>query len=83
MRIDGRVVSQGVLIVAGVRDDGQREILAVEVADTESEGSYQTLFQALRERGLHGVELVTSDDHSGLRAAITRWFQGAGCPLGA
>lgn len=76
-RIDGRVVSQGVLIVAGVRADGMREVLAVDVADTESETSYQTLFQALRERGLHGVELVTSDDHKGLRAAITRHFQGA------
>lgn len=76
-RIDGRVISQGVLIVAGVRDDGVREILAVDVADTESETSYQTLFEALKERGLHGVELVTSDDHKGLRAAITRWFQGA------
>lgn len=78
VRIDGRVVSQGVLIVAGVRGDGQREILAVEVADTESEASYQAVFQALKARGLTGVELVTSDDHKGLRAAITRHFQGAG-----
>jgi putative transposase len=37
-RVDGRVVSQGVLVVSGVRDDGFREILAVEVADTESLG---------------------------------------------
>jgi putative transposase len=36
VRVDGRVVSQGVLIVSGVRDDGFREILGVEVADTES-----------------------------------------------
>jgi putative transposase len=77
VRIDGRVVSQGVLIVAGVRGDGQREILAVEVADTESEASYQAVFQSLKGRGLQGVELVTSDDHTGLRAAITRHFQGA------
>ena len=77
VRIDGRVVSQGVLIVAGVRGDGQREILAVEVADTESEASYQSLFQSLKERGLRGVELVTSDDHKGLRSAIGRQFQGA------
>ena len=40
-RVDGRVVSQGVLIVSGVRKDGMREILAVEVADTESEATYQ------------------------------------------
>ena len=77
-RVDGRVVSQGVLVVAGVRDDGVREVLAVEVADTESEASYQALFRSLKERGLRGVELVTSDDHRGLRSAIGRHFQGAG-----
>lgn len=77
VRIEGRVVSQGVLIVAGVRDDGVREILAVEVADTESDASYQARFRSLKERGLHGVELVTSDDHRGLRSAIARHFQGA------
>ena len=77
VRIDGRVVSQGVLIVAGVRDDGRREILAVEVADTESEATYEALFRRLKVRGLRGVEVVTSDDHAGLRAAIARHFQGA------
>lgn len=77
VRIDGRVVSQGVLIVAGVRGDGQREILAVEVADTESDASYQGVFASLKERGVRGVELVTSDDHTGLRAAIGKQFQGA------
>ena len=77
VRRAGRVVSQGVLVVAGVRDDGVREVLAVEVADTESETSYQALFRSLKERGLQGVELVTSDDHRGLRSAIARHFQGA------
>jgi transposase-like protein len=77
VRIDGRVVSQGVLLVSGVRDDGHREILAVSVADTESEATYQDLFRDLKQRGLSGVQLVTSDDHPGLRAAIGRHFQGA------
>jgi len=77
VRVDGHVVSQGVLIVAGVRDDGRRELLAVEVADTESEATYEALFRRLKARGLHGVGLVTSDDHAGLRAAIARHFQGA------
>jgi putative transposase len=77
VRVDGRVVSQGVLIVSGVRTDGFREILAVEVADTESEATYQDLFRSLKSRGLKGVELVVSDDHGGLKAAIARHFQGA------
>jgi transposase-like protein len=77
VRMDGRVVSQGVLVVSGVRDDGFREILAVEVADTESEATYQELFRSLKRRGLSGVELVVSDDHEGLKAAVGRHFQGA------
>ena len=48
VRVDGRVVSQGVLVVSAVRDDGLREILAVEVADTESEATYQELFRSLK-----------------------------------
>lgn len=75
--MDGRVVSQGVLVASGVRDDGLREILAVEVADTESEATYQELFRSLKTRGLKGVELVVSDDHEGLKGAVERHFQGA------
>jgi putative transposase len=77
VRVGSRVVSEGVLIVSAVRDDGYREILAVEVADTESEATYQELFRSLKTRGLKGVELVTSDDHEGLKSAIERHFQGA------
>ena len=77
VRLGGRVVSQGVLVVKGVREDGQRELLAVDVADSESEATYDALFRRLKERGLHGVQLVTSDDHKGLVAAIQRHFQGA------
>jgi putative transposase len=76
VRVDGRVVSQGVLLVSGLRDDGFREILAVEVSDTESEATYQELFRSLKARGLSGVELVVSDEHQGLKAAISRHFQG-------
>jgi transposase-like protein len=77
VRLDGRVVGQGVLVVSGVRDDGMREVLAVEVADTESEATYHDLFRSLKARGLSGVELVISDEHEGLKAAIARHFQGA------
>jgi putative transposase len=77
VRVDGRVMNQGVLIVSGVRDDGFREILAVDVAATESEATYHELFRSLKRRGLSGVELVVSDDHEGLKAAVSRHFQGA------
>ncbi len=77
VRVDRRVVSQGVLVVSAVRKDGFREILAVEVSDTESEASYHELFRSLKSRGLKGVELVISDDQEGLKAAVARHFQGA------
>jgi putative transposase len=78
VRSGGRVVSQGVLVASAVREpDGFREILAVEVADTESEATYQELFRSLKSRGLSGVELVISDDHEGLKSAVARHFQGA------
>ena len=78
VRVDGRIVSQGVLVVSAVRrTDGLREILGVEVADTESEATYQEMFRSLKSRGLRGVELVVSDDHEGLKAAVGRHFQGA------
>lgn len=77
VRVGHRVVSQGVLVVSAVRDDGFREILAVEVTDTESEATYQELFRSLKRRGLKGVELVVSDEHEGLKAALARHFQGA------
>ena len=76
-RVDARVIGQGVLIVSAVSDEGFREILAVEVAHTESEATYQELFRSLKARGLSGVELVISDDHEGLKSAIARHFQGA------
>src|SRR5215204_3273170 len=77
VRVDHRIVSQGVLIVSGIREDGFREILAVDVADTESEATYHELFRSLKRRGLSGVELVVSDDHEGLKSALARHFQGA------
>lgn len=77
VRQGGQIVSQGVLLVSAVRTDGYRELVAVDVAETESEATYQELFRNLKARGLSGVRVVTSDDHRGLRQAIARHFQGA------
>ncbi len=68
----------------GLGADAHREILAVAVADSESEATYQQLVRDLRARGLSGVRLAASDDHRGLKAAIDRHFQGARwnrCPV--
>jgi transposase-like protein len=81
VRVDHKVVGQGVLVVLAVRDDGFREILGVEVADTESEATYHDLFRSLKARGLKGVELVIYDDHEGLKAAVERHLLAFSTPL--
>ncbi|NBJ13117.1 IS256 family transposase [Microvirga arsenatis] len=70
VREGGIVASQAVLIAVGIDWDGRRQILGVEMANRESQSSWRTFLQGLRERGLSGVELVVADDHAGLRAAI-------------
>ena len=77
IRRDGSVIPQSVLIVVGIDTEGYREVLGVWCADSESESSWSTVFRELKERGLHGVSYVVSDDHKGLTKAIARQFQGA------
>jgi putative transposase len=77
-RLGGQVVSRAVVVVTGVTSDGEREVLGCAVGDTESEDFWAEFFRSLRARGLHGVRLVTSDHHEGLKAAIAKCFVGAG-----
>jgi len=77
VRANERVSSQGVLNVIGISAiTGQREILGVYMANTETETSWSEVFRDLIQRGLHGVRIVVSDDHKGLKAALARYFQG-------
>ena len=76
IRRDGSIIPQGVLIVVGIDNEGYREVLGVWCADTESEASWSAVFRELKERGLHGVDYVVSDDHTGLTKAIAVQFQG-------
>jgi putative transposase len=77
VRVDGRVVSQAVLVVMGFTHQGRREILDWRLADSESESSWSDVFRDLKDRGLSGVELLVSDAHAGIVAAATRHLQGA------
>jgi len=77
VRVDGRVISQAVLVVMGFTHEGKREILDWRLADSESEASWSTLFRDLKDRGLNGVKLLVSDAHAGITAAATRHLQGA------
>ena len=77
VREDRRVRSRGVLVATGVNIKGMREILGLTIGDTESEASWGTFFAHLKKRGLSGVDVVTSDQHSGLVRAVRQQFQGA------
>lgn len=58
------------LVVIGVNAKGFREVLAVESAAGEKKESYRNLLKGLIERGLSGVQLVISDDHESIKAAV-------------
>lgn len=76
VREDGRVRSRGVLVAIGVNTDGRREVLGLTIGDTESEATWGSFFAHLKERGLSGVDVVTSDQHGGLVRAVRQQFQG-------
>jgi len=76
VRVEGRVVSQAVLVTVGFTALGQRELLDWRVGDSESQDTWGEVFRSLKDRGLRGVRLVVSDAHSGIVAAMQRHFQG-------
>jgi transposase-like protein len=76
VRKKGRVVDQAVLVVAGVNDDGRREILTWRLADVESEDTWSEVFRELKQRGVDGVQWLVSDGHAGIRAAVRTQFTG-------
>jgi len=77
VRYKSRYVNNAVLIIAGIREDGYREILGVRVTDSENEGFWLSLFEELKSRGLRGVQLVISDGHEGIQKAVKSAFIGA------
>ncbi len=70
VRWGARVTSMALLACVGVDEEGFREVLAVEVAGTEKGAAYASLLRSLIDRDLHGVRLVVSDDHEGIKAAV-------------
>ena len=77
VRQNHRIVSLAVVIAIGVRDTGEREVLGFEVGASEEESFWLAFLRGLVDRGLRGVQLVVSDAHSGLKAAIEAVFHGA------
>ena len=69
--------TRALLIVAGIREDGLREILGASIAESEDSGFWSALFRSLKDRGLDGVEMVISDAHKGIQKAVESSFLGA------
>ena len=72
VRVDERVESMAVVIATGINRQGRREVLGFEVIPAESEEGWTNFFKSLKERGLKGVQLVISDAHAGLKAAVRK-----------
>jgi transposase-like protein len=69
VRIAGQVRDVAVLVATGITREGERQILGVSVLLSEHEVHWKVFLKSLKDRGLHGMELIISDDHEGLGAA--------------
>ena len=69
VRHGGSVVSCAVLIAVGITPEGHRSLLGVSVSLSEAEVHWREFLASLQDRGLHGVRMIVSDDHAGLKAA--------------
>jgi putative transposase len=78
VRQDGRVVSMALVIAIGVNARGEREVLGLDAGPSEDGAFWLSFLRSLVARGLAGVQLVTSDAHGGLKAAIAAVLHGAG-----
>jgi len=80
VREGGTIANRAIQIALGIDWEGRRQVLAVEYAQRESQGSWRDFLLRLKERGLKGVLFVVSDDHEGLKHAIQEvlpqaWWQ--------
>jgi len=69
VRHDGAIVSCALLTAIGIGTDGKRSVLGCSVQLSEAETHWRKFMESLLKRGMHGVKLVVSDDHAGLKAA--------------
>jgi putative transposase len=72
VRDRGHVYPKALVIAYGVHHSGRREVIGLDIGETETETFWIGFLRSLRERGLAGVRLAISDDHTGLKTAIAR-----------
>ena len=76
-----QVCSRAAVIAMGVNADGRRELLGLQVRDSETEGFWSEFTTSLKERGLSGIKLVISDAHEGMVTAALRWCSARRTPV--
>lgn len=74
VRLEGTVRSCAVLVAIGIDEKGRRSVIGLSAKLSEAEVHWRDFLGSLQARGLHGVEFIVSDDHAGLRAALTARF---------
>jgi len=77
VRDRGHVYPKALVIAYSVHETGRREVIGLDIGETETEAFWVAFLRSLRERGLAGVRLCVSDEHLGLKHAIARVL---GCP---
>lgn len=76
VRVNGVVVTCALLVAIGITPDGKRTVLGLSVSLSEAEVHWRDFLASLQARGLHGVQLIVSDDHAGLKAALATRMAG-------
>ena len=77
VRENHRVTGKALMVALGTTAEGKREIIGFAVFPAETKDTWETFLRSLRDRGLHGVSLITSDAHEGIVHAISRVFPDA------
>lgn len=75
-RVDGKSVSQAFVTAIALGEDGYKHVVGLDLVDTESYDDWKAFLASLKARGLKGLALVVSDNHSGLVRALAEVFQG-------
>ena len=76
VRQAGSVQDAAILMASGVKRDGKRSILGISVSLSEAEIHWREFLEGLVQRGLHGVQLIVSDNHAGIQSARKAVFTG-------
>lgn len=76
VRHGGTVVDCAILTAIGVLPDGTRSVLGTNCSLSEAETHWRAFLESLTSRGMHGMRMIISDDHAGLRAAREALFPG-------